>query len=653
MPIFSAYHNSIDSSCRFPQGALMCNAKAALSIFINSSLDVSVRLRLWSESKEHILSPCSVDSTASGTRFTFSIIAPGTPQLIWYYFIIDSAEGRFFLGERSGCGVLSRSIPYDYPITVFSPDFTTPEWFRDGIVYQIFPDRFARSKSVSEAKKNCADKDIHPCLFHENWAEEVLFSPIDDEEFYSPCDFYGGDLMGISEKLPYLSSLGVSVVYLNPIFESVSNHRYNTSDYLSVDPVLGTEYDLAELVKNAKNYGINVILDGVFSHTGDDSVYFNKYGRYPSVGAYQSTDSAYYEWYTFRHYPDDYLCWWGFTTLPEVNELNKSYAAFIEEVLRKWDSFGIRGWRLDVADELPDEFIAFLRRTLKSMGNDRLLLGEVWEDAALKEWSRGLRQYVYGHELDSVMNYPFMNAVISFLLKRYDAFSLFSELSAQRERYPEPFYRACMNSLSTHDSIRILSVLSGAPEKDTLTREEQAKYSLTEFDYQNGRRLMVLAVTLQFSMPQPPCIYYADEVGMTGLCDPFNRRTYPWGHEDTFLLDLHRKLGDLRKNSLALTKGAAAFLAKTEDIFVVFRSFERESTVTILNRADKPADICICREDFSIGFDTEFVFFSGLYTDALSGKVFEAIDGMLSLNLLPVSSMLLVSKNNDARCERN
>ncbi len=653
MTILSAYHNSIDSSCRFPQGALTCCTEAALSIYINANSDVCVRLRLWSDSREIILFPSSDEETPEGRRFTFELVTPETPQLIWYYFIIDSDDGRFFLGARSGLGKITRFIPLDYPITVFSPDFTTPEWFRNGIIYQIFPDRFARKKSVAEARKLCEDRDIHPCLFHANWDDEVLFLPLKGEKFYSPCDFYGGDLRGIESKLPYLASLGVSVIYLNPIFASVSNHRYNTSDYLSVDPILGTEYDLAELVKNARNYGISVILDGVFSHTGDDSVYFNKYGRYPSIGAYQSTNSAYYEWYTFRHYPDDYFCWWGFTTLPEVNETNESYIRFIESVLRKWDSFGIRGWRLDVADELPDEFIAFLRRTLKSMGCDRLLLGEVWEDAALKQWSMGLRQYVYGHELDSVMNYPFTDAVVAFLLKRSDAFSLFDELSAQRERYPEPFYRACMNSLSTHDSRRILSVLSNAPEKDTLTREEQAKYSSSKIELQRGQMLMVLAVTLQFSMPQPPCIYYADEAGMTGLCDPFNRRPYPWGREDSFLVALHRKLGNLRRKSSALTKGSAAFLAKTADIFVVFRRFESESTVTILNRADESSDVSLYREDFSVGFDTEFVVFSGSYIDALSGKTFKAENGTLSLSLPPVSSVLLVSEDNGVCCERN
>lgn len=647
-----------------------------------SGLDAAranVTLRLWADGREQLLpahsrEPMPHESLSrlplgggAGLCFSFNVEAPDVPQLIWYYFIIDIAQPdggntRLFYGapeSRSGTGRLypAWETPPDYQITVFERDFETPDWFSRGIVYQIFPDRFNRDERGASAdgaervpafsRAEYHEKLGRRVIKHADWFEPVLYRPCDGEEFYSPCDYYGGDFNGIKQKLPYLAELGVSVIYLNPIFEAASNHRYNTSDYLSVDPILGSEYDLIELSRAAEKYGIKLMADGVFSHTGDDSVYFNKYGNYPVRGAYGGKDSPYYEWYEFERFPDKYRCWWGFKTLPEVNELQPDYRRFIEGVFKKWADCGITSWRLDVADELPDEFIKGLRFALKKLDPNGVLLGEVWEDASNKVSGGGLRQFVLGKELDSVMNYPFRDAVCDFLTRRTDAYALFETLSGQRERYPAPFYRACMNLLGSHDTQRILSCLSDAPPKDTLTREQQAEYKYGSDALIRGKRRLHAAFALMFSMPQPPCIYYGDEAGMLGLSDPFNRGTYPWGREDKELRGFVKRLTEIRRGSAALNGGSAAFAAPCADVFAVLRFAAEESVLLLVSRAESEISVSICAEDFSEGPDAKNIRLSGEYSDAFAAeKLFktEPESQRLCVELPPNGFLLLVGQ---------
>lgn len=318
------------------------------------------------------------------------------------------------------------------------------------------------------------------------------------------------------------------------------------------------------------------MLDGVFSHTGDDSLYFNRYGRYESVGAAQSTDSLYYPWYSFTHYPDQYQCWWNFPSLPEVKEMEPSYQTFVatgeDSVVRHWQRAGAAGWRLDVADELPDEFIALLRREVKRDNPDAVLLGEVWEDASQKFSMGHLRSYVNGAELDSVMNYPLRDALLRFLSGKSSAQDCVSALAALRENYPAPFYYACLNLLSTHDVPRALTLLGGGPDKDSgLTREEQSRFSLQPLALGRAKARMKLAFALLFCLPGVPCIYYGDEAGMQGCMDPFNRAPFPWGHEDTALQSCVATWARMRKKHDALKTGCVAFLAPHEDVLLVLR----------------------------------------------------------------------------------
>lgn len=618
---------------RLPQGAVVCGERVRLRLRLWGADAAHARtvLRLWADGRETLIEG-EAENIDGRLYHAYLVEAPAAPQLIWYYFIIYAHGERRFYGGRTGEGRPSGTQPQDYQITVYDGAYQTPEWFREGIIYQIFPDRFFKGGPDGEGNTSLDRLSYHEKLGrrivrHGRWSEPVLFEPLPGEKFYSPCDYFGGDLKGIREKLPYLRSLNVSCIYLNPIFEAASNHRYNTADYLKVDPALGTEEELRLLVDEAKSCGIRIILDGVFSHTGDDSVYFNKYGRYPSEGAYSGAGSPYYEWYEFKRFPDKYRCWWGFETLPEVNEEEPSYAEFIKKVLEKWAGFGLTSWRLDVADELPDSFIELLRGEIKRRDPEGVLLGEVWDDASNKMWDKGLRKYVYGHELDSVMNYPFRDAVCDFLTGMIDAFGLNDALGGQRERYPEPFYRACMNVLGSHDTQRVLSVLGGAPAKDTLSRSQQARFRLGERELEFGKKRLALAACIQFAMPQPPCIFYGDEVGMTGLSDPFNRAAFPWGMEDESILSLYRLLAGERASNAALEKGEAAFLPVSYDVFAIYRRQRGDTALVVVNRAAEQRSCTLRESDFTEGPDAERVRFPAAFCDLLSGSSVKAGEG--------------------------
>lgn len=380
--------------------------------------------------------------------------------------------------------------------------FHCPSWMKEGLMYQIFPDRFARSAKYHAPVQNKA------YILRDDWGGVPNHQP-DEEGKVINNDFFGGNLLGIAEKLQYLSDLGVTVIYLNPIFEAFSNHRYDTADYKKIDPILGTEDDFRDLCRKAKELKIRIILDGVFNHTGSDSIYFNKYGRYDSLGAYQSKDSPYYSWYKFTDYPDKYESWWGIDTLPHVNETDHSYMDFIlnddDSVVRYWLSLGASGFRLDVVDELPDEFLDRFREVVKKYDENAVIIGEVWEDAATKVSYGEKRRYLEGRQLDSVMNYPLRNGIINFLKGNITGKYLEETVESLKANYPETVFYGLMNILGTHDTKRILTVLEYEKDEDKAIR-----------------RLFVAIIIWAF-MPGIPCIYYGDEIGMTGGKDPFNR----------------------------------------------------------------------------------------------------------------------------------
>ncbi|MEG1756305.1 MAG: glycoside hydrolase family 13 protein [Clostridia bacterium] len=617
-------HHSRLLTFRSPQGAAPCNTRVHIEAEVAGDEGAVFFLRLWREGGSEEL----VRMTRGDGRIRADIMLPEVPCLMWYFFVIHTSEGQtFYYGTDSGEGMFAMHEPQSYQITVYDGAFTTPQHVREGIAYQIFPDRFKRSSW--EDFRGRAQYHIEKGRFlriHDRWSEEICTTPSPGQVNYSPDDFYGGDLNGIREKLPYLQELGVTMLYLNPIFESPSNHRYDTADYNRVDPILGNEEELAALCRDAAERGIHIMLDGVFSHTGADSRYFDRFHRYDGTGATESMDSPYYPWYTFRHYPDVYDCWWNFPALPNVNELNPAYSDFIvgdNGVLRHWANVGATSWRLDVADELPDAFLRMLRRRIKQNDPNALLMGEVWEDCSNKYGADGRRGYVSGDELDCAMNYPFRDAVVAFLIGKIDAHGLNQKLQTLREHYPKPFFDACFNLLSSHDIVRASTALSDAPDRNALNREQQATYVPSPENAARGRQRLILATALQVSLPGVPCVYYGDEAGMTGMADPFNRGTYPWGSEDTWLQQTFRKLLHARRDSDALKRGYTRMGALSPEVFAVVRYTEngQSAAALIVNRSEAEQTICLRPERLDEGPDADKpVSLDRSMTDVLTGE---------------------------------
>jgi len=504
--------------------------------------------------------------------------------LYWYCFRYTSEYGEFYVTrEGESLGVVSRDGDC-WQQTVYSVDFTTPDWLSGGIIYQIFPDRFYNS-----GKAKTMPSDRYYC---EDWYKTPEFRQ-PDCKLRLGNDYYGGDLKGIEDKLPYLKELGVNCIYLNPIFEAHSNHRYNTANYFKIDPILGDEGDLENLVASAEKLGISIILDGVFSHTGEDSLYFNKNNRYDSVGAYNSEKSPYYSWYKFNNYPNDYSAWWGIESLPETNEDDISFSNFItgeNGVIRYWLKKGVKGFRLDVADELTDGILDKIRIAVKADSRDNFLLGEVWEDASNKISYGHRRRFLNGKQLDSVMNYPFANAIIDFV-KFGNALNLNNTVMQILENYPPPAIKLLMNHIGTHDTARILTILS--TEYIPPTREEQAAVSLKDDELALGIKRLKLASVLQYTLPGVPSLYYGDEVGMTGFGDPFCRGGYPWGRENVDLLNHYKKLGEFRKSNTAFKEGDYIPVFYKESVFAFIRKSDENSVFVAVNVGSENTEITL------------------------------------------------------------
>ena len=491
---------------------------------------------------------------------------PKDPGLLWYHFIAIYGEKTVWYGAPidglGGAGTESGSVPTDWQITVYDPKAGVPEWYRQSMVYQIFVDRFYRGdhpESIPELHKGN--------VYHPHWEDRPFYTKDPKTGNLVAYDFFGGTLQGVIDKLPYIKSLGATAIYLNPIFESVSNHKYDTGDYKKIDPGFGGDKAFDALVEQAGKHGIHIILDGVFSHTGDDSVYFQD--------AVRSQESPYFSWFKFIEYPKTYDCWWGVTTLPNVNELDPAYRRFIntdkDSVIKHWVRKGIGGWRLDVVDELPGEFVQEMFRELKGENPEAVLIGEVWEDASRKESYGKLREYLWGRELDAVINYPFRSAVIGFLTGVISAWESARRLNALKENYPPVYLLSALNVIGSHDVPRALSLLGDAPPESELTAQEQAKYNLTPVQRKKGLSKLKLAAFIQFTSPGVPCVYYGDEAGVEGYSDPQNRRTYPWGSEETELIKWYRLLAGIRKKEPLLVNGFWSFVDAGEDVLCFVR----------------------------------------------------------------------------------
>ena len=523
-------HESRNADFRRPFGAAEVCVQIYLAAERGGAEEMTLRLHAFTGEDQYL--PMTKEREG---RFSITLTAPEKGCVLWYSFQAAGEE-------------TSR-----WQITVYEKALV-PDWWKDAVVYQIFPDRFAREADW-QPREPAYHKGTHRFLIRD-WNTPVFYPRAADNSV-SSWPFWGGTLRGITEKLPYLRSLGITALYLNPIFEAVSNHRYDTADYTKIDPLLGPEEDFRELCTKAEEMDIRIVLDGVFNHTGNDSVYFDAYGNYGTRGQYR-------HWFRFgSQYKHGYECWWDFESLPNVEENDPSYREFIcgeDGVVRRWLRAGASGWRLDVADELPDSFIRDIRTAMKAEKPDSVLMGEVWEDATNKISYGELREYFLGHELDATMHYPFRDIVLDFLLRRDDALGSAERLWTIKENYPPENLLAVMNLIGSHDRERTL----------TLLKKDRAKLELAFF--------------LQFVLPGVPCVYYGDEAGMTGGADPYNRGTFPWGKEDESLIGLLRRLTAMYREHPALRGGEYEPLSFGRDVLGCRRWNDQESLIALVNR---------------------------------------------------------------------
>lgn len=518
--------------------------------------------------------------TAKGyDRFEGSF-CPKAPGLFWYCFRMDTSEGPKSVSHTENGAALTAGDPLFWQLSVYASDYTTPEWIMGGVFYQIFVDRFCKGGN-------------HPArpgsIRRDGWGGVPKYAP-DADGATRRNDFFGGDLDGVIEKLPYLEELGVTCIYLNPIFDAASNHKYDTGDYMRIDPAFGNETTFQRLCAEAEKHGIRILLDGVFNHTGDDSKYFNKYGHYSSLGAYQSKESPYYNWFSFSNWPEQYDSWWGIPSLPHVQKEDLDFRDFIcgeGGVLQKWTALGASGWRLDVVDELSDGMVRSIRSAVKAAKPDALVIGEVWEDASNKTAYGERRRYFEGAELDGTMNYPFRTAILGYV-RNGNAQALQAAVETIVENYPKPALDCLMNNLGTHDTWRILTLLSGA---DWQSREGRAAGALTPEQLQRAKSLNHIATLLQFTLPGVPCVYYGDEAGLEGCEDPFCRRCYPWGHEDAEIMDWYKKLIRIRRENAVFAGGLYRTVKSEDGLFIFERSKNGRNLRIATNMGPETAEL--------------------------------------------------------------
>lgn len=565
------YYNPLDTACKSTVGAFARESLITLNLYerqggedgFSADSCLLVLNRDGEPAEEFPLKK-------SGDRWTISLRFH-REGLYFYHFRVG---GRNFSCGRMREGTFTE-FPVAWQFTVYEEHFSTPDWLKGGIIYQIFPDRFFKKGDLPLDENRILRK----------WGDTPFFRPDENGQILNN-DFFGGNLNGIREKLSYLKTLNVTAIYLNPIFEAFSNHRYDTGDFFKIDGLLGTMEDFESLIEEANALGIRIILDGVFNHVGADSRYFNRYGRYSDIGAYQSETSPYFEWFRFHSFPEDYDSWWGIKSLPAVDETAASYQNFIlgaNGVVCHWLKCGIGGFRIDVADELPDLFLKKLRGIAKKEAPEAVIIGEVWEDASNKISYNVRREYFQGEELDSVMNYPLKNAIIDFMLTGKTEV-LRSTIAALIDNYPASSLNLLMNSLGTHDTPRILTVLGG---RKCFDKEEMAVNRLTESEKKQAVELLKSAVVLQYTLPGVPCVYYGDENGMEGYGDPFCRGCFDWDNLNYELIEFYQKLGKIRSNFLSIFRdGIYREIFADSGSLVFERKSENGSVYIYVNRSD-------------------------------------------------------------------
>ena len=554
-----AVHDSQSIKFRKPFGAVEVGQKVKLSINVDREIIVAVEFIQFDGTRLNM--GMQKEYLNNGEfRYSVEIDTSDALGILEYYFILIDGYNRLYYGNNDehlgGIGQIYTYNPVPYQITVYEKSYT-PNWYKEGVVYQILIDRFYNGnedKTINSPKKDS--------FIYGRWDDNPMYIK-DGFGKIARWDFYGGNIKGIIKKLDYIKSLGANIIQLSPVFKSSSCHKYDTGDYEFIDEMFGTNNEFKELCEVAESKGIKIILEVVLSYTSSDSKYFNKLGNYNEIGAYQSPNSKYHDWYKFTRYPYQYESWWGIAERPNINSMENGYMKYIinndDSIIKKWIDLGCSGWRLNVIDELPDEFIEAIRTRIQEIDGNTVLLGDTWDDASNKVSYSKRRKYLQGKEVHAVTNYPLRECLINFT-KGYITSDIFKQkIMSLYENYPRESFYGNINVIGTNDTERILTVLDGNIE------------------------LLRLIVVIQFTLPGVPLIYYGDETALKGGKEPDNRKSYPWGKEDKDLSDFYNKIVNIRNSEDGLKKGDLIIHETDPEVFVFERNYENEKVIVLVN----------------------------------------------------------------------
>lgn len=684
------YHNSWERSSRDPFEAIKSGDSITLSVRGQKGEIKKAQLLLH---KARITANGGDEYNAdyaAGTTLVYDMNFAGTEndQDIWsrkiqiagsgiygYTFLLNGIKEYGDDAKPGGTGVVAIRNAKPFELTVYKADYKTPQWAKEAVVYALFPDRFYNGDAENDNAKQKA-RGTQP-VQHKSWNDlpaNYSRTPDADGDKYECNDFFGGDLAGITQKLDYIQSMGFTAIYLNPIMEAASNHRYDTVNYERIDPFLGTQKDFDELVAQMHKRGMRLIMDGVFNHVGDDSIYFDRYGKYKTVGAYEYWSRVYdlmntkhlqqaqaekeahaalvaegqvfspYHWENWFEIKNqkgqdemgtkyEYHDWQGYSSLVPFRDYPASADAPVKDapnqlnnldldryliyddhaVITSWFKKGLSGWRFDVAKEVPPEFWSAVRTRVKSMKTQN---GD--EPLLLGEiWQDG-SQFLTGDQFDSVMNYKLSFALGDLFLVKGDARAADDELKVLQQNYPKEALYDLMNIVDSHDVVRAIYKFGGG--KDSVTQADKK-----DFDYDLGKARLKLATIFLMGYPGMPTVYYGDEAGLYGSSDPDNRRTYPWGREDQDLLSFYRKVIQVRNEHKSLFAHGDVFtLIADGDVYVYGRSSQDAAAVVALNRGGE-RELVLPAVQFPDGT---------VFRDALDENYrAEVSDGRLSLQL--------------------
>ncbi len=608
-----------------------------------------------------------------------------TGGLMWYQFKVDYKGQTMYYtdngSQQAGVGqpAFSAGGP-SYQISVYDPSYQTPNWLKHAVIYEIFPDRFFNGNIANDENPNTqkgvyvnanGTEQLGPIQFHKDWYSIPFDPAAGSNAAYAGngqynIDYFGGDLQGITDKLDYLQSLGVNTLYMTPIFQSESVHKYDTGNFTKVDPGFGTMQDYLNLVKEAKARKMHIILDTAFEDTGSNSTYFNRFGAYPNTnGAYQNgqvnTASPYYSWYQWAPgQKPPYNSWFGYDTLPLTNTSNPSFQKFADNTVGQyWIKQGASGWRLDSADNsnFSVPWWNAFRQAVKKIDPNAAIIGEVWGNASNDSGATPSgTDWLTGSTFDSVMNYQFRNAVLDFFQGNYNdgneqhnavnAAGFNRELMTLYSDYPLQSFYAMMNLVDSHDTMRILSVLENAPSPTNMTALQQATYQPTAAQQQLGIEKLKLVSDFQFGFPGDPTVYYGDEAGVTGYKDPLNRGTYPWGFANQDLVNHYRKLGAIRDANPVLQTGTFTPIYMQGNVYAFARTItggkdvfgnmaQNASAVVAMNNSASPATVAIPVAG-TIANGTQML-------DELNNVWYTVQNGSIAMNLAAYQGAILVT----------